>query len=1133
MNRAPPWQGEFHHTIKINYIMMNYQNKTKEVLVKELQKLQQEYDSLKTSYAKDITECKKVEASLKQALEWKEEIFEGSRDAIFISDKDSRFVAVNSMACDLTGYSREQLLKMRIPDIHDLPDLRAYKMYHKKILGGKEVLSEAKILRSDGAKIDTEFNNRCLSIAGKLYMHTTARNITVRKKAEETIRILARFPSENPDPVLRVNRNGQLLYANPASYKSLIWKLQIGKKVPSALQKIIAEALKIGVRKIFDTEHNHRVISFNVIPNMEADYANLYGQDITERKMIEEGMRESEERFRRLYQQAPLGYQSLDAEGCFNDVNQAWLDMMGYSHDQVIGRWFGDFLAPQEVDAFRQRFQCFKVTGEVHVDLEMVQRAGSRIIVHIDGKTGHDENGQFKQTHCILHNITERKLAEESLRQSNEKFSKIFKTSPDAITITRFSDGTYLEVNQNFTNTTGFNAEEVLGRSSLPGGVALWTNPEDRNRMMTGLNTCGEVIGMEAPLRMKNGTIRIAQLSARILEINDEKYILTVARDITERKGAEEALQESETRYRELFNNISSGVAIYEVRDNGNDFIFTDFNRAGERIDGDRKKDIIGKSIFEVRPGINKFGLLEVFRRVFETGISEHYPVKFYEDEKLKAWYDNFVYRLPSGEIVAVYDNITERRQDEEMLQKSESKYRNLIEQAPDIIFIVDAEGNLLHVNQTGQKMLGYSEDELHKIKTIDTYPTDEMTIGRRRLKEFRTMRAGETMHFERLMRRKDGTLFPVEINVGALQDGTAHAIIRDITERKQVEEALQQEKENFRHSLDDSPLGVRIATIEGNTIYANKTILDFYGYDSLGEMQKTRLKDRYTPESYARAQKRKHQREHGDFSVTEYEISIVRKNGEIRHLQVYRNEVLWNGARQFQVIYKDITVHKKAEEELRNSKELLEKLNQHLHEVRENERAVISREIHDELGQSLTALKLDLNRMHKYINANPEAVAKLESMIELVSNTIKDVQRISSDLRPGILDELGLISAIEWYCDEFEKRTGIRCHLKLDNSDYDDSQINLTFFRVLQETLTNVIRHAKASSVIIKLHKVIKGATMTIHDNGIGIHEEKIRSNKSFGLISMRERVKQFNGTIDISSKKDYGTKLVIFIPS
>ncbi len=169
---------------------------------------------------------------------------------------------------------------------------------------------------------------------------------------------------------------------------------------------------------------------------------------------------------------------------------------------------------------------------------------------------------------------------------------------------------------------------------------------------------------------------------------------------------------------------------------------------------------------------------------------------------------------------------------------------------------------------------------------------------------------------------------------------------------------------------------------------------------------------------------------------------------------------------------------------------------------------------------------------MNSYIDDNPEAVKKLKSMIELVSGTIMDVQRISSDLRPGILDELGLVSAIEWYCDEFEKRSGIKCNLKLDNSDYSDSQINLVFFRVLQETLTNVLRHAKASSVNIILHKSDRGITMSVKDNGIGITKEQIESYRSLGLIGMRERVKQFNGTIDISSKTDKGTKLVIFIP-
>jgi Signal transduction histidine kinase len=228
-----------------------------------------------------------------------------------------------------------------------------------------------------------------------------------------------------------------------------------------------------------------------------------------------------------------------------------------------------------------------------------------------------------------------------------------------------------------------------------------------------------------------------------------------------------------------------------------------------------------------------------------------------------------------------------------------------------------------------------------------------------------------------------------------------------------------------------------------------------------------------------------------------------------------------------------DITLRKQADEENVKSKKLLEDLHKHLEDIRENERALISREIHDQLGQSMTALKLDLKRLYKYVNTNPDAVTQLDSMIELISDTIKDVQRISSDLRPGILDELGLVSAIEWYCDEFEKRTGIKCSLELENSDIDDSQISLTFFRVLQETLTNVIRHAKASDVKVTLNQTHKGTTLVIKDNGIGITADKLDSNQSLGLISMRERVRQFNGKIDISSKKGDGTKLTFFIPS
>ena len=177
----------------------------------------------------------------------------------------------------------------------------------------------------------------------------------------------------------------------------------------------------------------------------------------------------------------------------------------------------------------------------------------------------------------------------------------------------------------------------------------------------------------------------------------------------------------------------------------------------------------------------------------------------------------------------------------------------------------------------------------------------------------------------------KDGRTLWVECLFSFIRDenGKPLSILgegRNITERKQIEYELRASEENFRHSLDDSPLGVRISTIEGETIYANRAILDIYGYDSIEELKKTPLKERYTPESYAEFQLRKEKRLQGEFGPSEYEISIVRKNGEIRHLYVFRKEIFWNGKKQSQVIYQDITERKKAEEKLNETFDSLEK---------------------------------------------------------------------------------------------------------------------------------------------------------------------------------------------------------------
>ena len=227
-----------------------------------------------------------------------------------------------------------------------------------------------------------------------------------------------------------------------------------------------------------------------------------------------------------------------------------------------------------------------------------------------------------------------------------------------------------------------------------------------------------------------------------------------------------------------------------------------------------------------------------------------------------------------------------------------------------------------------------------------------------------------------------------------------------------------------------------------------------------------------------------------------------------------------------------DITDRKNYEKEIIHSREKYELLNQHILKVREEERLHISREIHDELGQALTALKIDLNWLHDHLNDQQKSLEKVTKMITITNDTLSQVQRISSELRPGMLDDLGLTSAIKWYCNEFVERTGIKCHLELEEPDNEDSEINLVFYSVLQEALTNVARHSKALNVHVRFGREGGMLTLLIEDDGIGISTEIIDSNRSLGLIGIQERARQYGGRIEISGVKNEGTKIALVLP-
>ena len=274
---------------------------------------------------------------------------------------------------------------------------------------------------------------------------------------------------------------------------------------------------------------------------------------------------------------------------------------------------------------------------------------------------------------------------------------------------------------------------------------------------------------------------------------------------------------------------------------------------------------------------------------------------------------------------------------------------------------------------------------------------------------------------------------------------------------------------------------------------------------------------------------------------VDPFETVRIRKDGKRIDVSLTISSILDANGRIVgsSKIARDITEQKRAEEALRASREQLRALAAHLQSVREEERKLIAREIHDELGQSLTGFKMDLawirNRLQSYESdaARPALLEKIGVMGGLIDDTANLIRKICTELRPGILDDLGLPAAIEWQAREFQGRTGIACAVALDAENLSlDPERSTAVFRIFQEVLTNVARHARATRVEVWMGRIEDQTVMEVSDNGRGIEEVELAGLKSLGLLGMRERASLFGGQISIRGKRGEGTRVIVKIP-
>lgn len=543
---------------------------------------------------------------------------------------------------------------------------------------------------------------------------------------------------------------------------------------------------------------------------------------------------------------------------------------------------------------------------------------------------------------------------------------------------------------------------------------------------------------------------------------------------------------------------------------------------------GNLRARVSGKSQIELLESLKK-----VMNKTIES-ISKEIKERNRAEAALKKAHDELEQRVEdrTAELTEANEKmrqeIAERKRVEEALRESEIRFRRVTEAAFEGVAVTKG-GTLIDVSAKLAKLFGYLRKELigKSLEGLIAPKTRKDTIAK--------ILSGYSMSYESLCLRKDGTVFPVEVcgkNYSSKGKELCVTAIRDITKRRLREDVLQESEEKYKTLTENSLTGIFIHQ-NGMFVFVNDKFAKMHGY----KPEELLHKEHWVlvhPDERKLLKEFAMKRLEGKPVPQQYEVRRMTKDGKTIWCEMMATVIQYRGKPAIMGNVTDITERKLAESAIKKSEEQLRNLTSYLQKVGEIERTNIAREIHDELGQTLTVLKMDLSWLSRRLEDNQiSLLEKTDAMSHLISKTIQTVKKISTELRPGLLDDLGLSAAIEWQAEEFQKRTGIKCKISMEPKDITfDRDRNTAIFRIFQETLTNIARHAGATEVSVSLKQKVGRIELTVRDNGRGITEEELANPKSFGLIGIRERVKIFGGNNTIKGVPGQGTTVTVRMP-
>lgn len=1001
----------------------------------------------------------------------------------------------------------------------------------------------------------------------------------------------------------------------------------------------------------------------------EKDEEVVFGivRNITEHKIIREKLRESEQKYRSIFEFSPVGIIYFDQQGKIVDCNQNYVTIIGSSYEKIINtdiaRFDSNAIAKCIKEALNGEVSVFEgmynsVTAEKSTFIRATFKPISFIDIGIVGGVG------------IVWDLTERKRAEEIIVQSEAEFRSVWENSVNALRLSN-KDGVVIRANSAFCSLFELEESEIVGKltsdayeKSTRGNNLYEYRHKFENNILDK--------NYEKLILLANGKHKWVEINKTYIETNEkQKMLLTVFNDITQRKHAEIELQSALTRNHALLTANPDIMFLFDNKYNIVDYK-ADTSLYKEPV------DFLHKNIADVLPPDLAVDVIANISKVYETGKIVHHTYDLDIEGKLLTFEARYVHC--ANEVLTIVRDISATVQTQRDLVESEKKFRFLMDNSPEGITIY-VDSKIVYANKEALKIIGAQKPEQILGRSLfDFIHADNIERIKKRMGFVAETPINTALpSVEEQYVKLDGTPVDVEIKVmPILYEGKAAVQIsgHDITEKKHSREELERSRRELKAIYDNAPVMMCVVNENSEILFANSALSNFIETPEMLTSQTTKCGNilscinsfengcgmtRLCNECVLRQALVDTFKTGVEHKNIDYQTKII-KNGEEKQIALlastslinndgekrlllcmsditarkeaemalYKSEMLlrtfienipfgvwardlkgkaiienselvetfgsimgkdvesyrdvnpdvaekWNNAngkayagevvneevifdtrgkkRPFQnIVFPiksgdevfgiagltiDISERIKYQKELLDYQKLLRDFATHLQSVREEERINLAREIHDDLGQILVAIKFDIGMLgvkaKKYIRN--EAVDDFKShfnrLEQYVNNTIKSARRIMTDLRPELLDMVGLVEAFKEHINNFNERHNILCEFK--NSTQFVSlppEKSVALFRILQESLNNAAKYSEATLINVEFKSANDIFTMDIVDNGVGFDMSKKKRSDSYGLLGIRERAYLLEGKVDINSKPGEGVAIHVEVP-